>query len=310
MKRKKLKIVVLGAGSIGSLYGGLLSRNNDVTLVCRKEHAKAIRKKGLRIEGKTKIVVKLKAVETLAGLDRPDVLFITVKSYDTANAAKLAKKIAGFDTIVISLQNGLDNLATIKKAVGNSKIIGAITSHGAMLAAPGIVKHTGIGETVVGSFSKCTGKDVKIISDLLERAGIENIISKCIEKSVWEKVLVNAAINPLATVLRENNGALIDNPEMREIMRLAVCEGVRVARSQKIMLDEKKTFEKALSVARLTRNNKCSMLQDIERGRKTEIEHINGALVRLGHEVKIEMPVNELLVVLIRIMETDCDAKT
>jgi 2-dehydropantoate 2-reductase len=305
MKKKKTNIVILGAGSIGSLFGGLLSRNNNVTLVCRKEHSKAIGKKGLKITGKTNIVVWPKAAETLAALGRPDVLFITVKSYDTAIAAKQARKIVGKDTMVVSLQNGLDNLETIKKTMGNSIIIGAITSHGAMLVAPGNVRHTGIGETVIGAFSKCTGKDLKNVSKLLEDAGIKNRISKDIKKGVWEKVLVNAAINPLATVLRKKNGALVDNPEMQDIMRLAVSEGVKVAISQKVLLDEKKTFEKALSVAMLTRNNKCSMLQDMERGRRTEIDHINGALVRLGHKKKINVPVNELLVDLIRILGTE-----
>jgi len=297
-----MNIVILGAGSIGSLFGGLLSVNNDVTMICRPEHAKAIAEDGLTITGKTDLVVKPKALDSVYDLQAPDILFITVKSYDTGQAAEDVKAIVGDETIVVSLQNGLGNLETISEEFPGIQVIGITTSHGARIISPGVVEHAGLGSTVVGGY-KNEKTQAERVAELLNRAGIETSVTENIEKEIWSKALVNAAINPLATILRQENGALLAHDGLQDIMQAIIREGVRVANSQGAGLSEEQVFTRTLDVIVQTAGNRCSMLQDVEKGKRTEIDQISGAIVDTGARNGVKTPVNQMMGTLIRAIQ-------
>jgi 2-dehydropantoate 2-reductase len=299
-----MRIVVFGAGAIGSLFGGLLSKDNDVTLVGREQHMIAVRDDGLRITGKTETSVKPRVATSAEESGTPDILFLTVKSYDTKKALETARSLTGEGTVVVSLQNGLGNLEIIKEHLDDVKILGGVTSHGAILISPGVIEHTGVGDTSVGVFSGCDEKDGVSVAQLLSKAGIETYVSPDIRKEIWYKVLVNAAINPLATLAFSPNGVLLEDERLRKLAEDIISEGVRVAVSHGIELSDEEAFSRVLKVASQTAENRNSMLQDLERGKRTEIDQINGAIARLGAAVGIETPVNIEMITQIKNLET------
>jgi 2-dehydropantoate 2-reductase len=298
-----MRIVVFGAGAIGSLIGGLLSKDNDVTMIGREHHVTAIRENGLQITGKTPMHVHPKVTTSALKCPNPDILFFTVKSYDTRKAVEEAKTLIGESTVIVSLQNGLGNLEIIRDCQNGTKIIGGVTSHGAIFISPGVVEHAGFGDTVVGAFSGCGENEVETIAGTLSKANISTSITDDINLEVWYKALVNAAINPLATFAGSPNGVLLEDEELRKRAETIVAEGVRVATAHGIGLNGEEAFSRVIKVASQTAENKNSMLQDLERGKRTEIDQINGAIVRLGVAVGIDTPVNNGIVSTIKNLE-------
>lgn len=293
-----MKIVVFGAGAIGSLFGAFLSKDNEVTLVGREEHMLAVRKNGLRITGKTEMKATPRSSASAAECGKPDILFLMVKAYDTAKAVEEAKSLIGPGTVVVGLQNGLGNLEIIREKLADAKIVGGITSHGAILTAPGIIEHTGIGDSTVGIFGDAPAVD-NVDSDpatrtahLLNAAGIETTVNKNIIEDVWYKALVNCAINPLATLSGSTNDVLLRDPALQRLAKDVVSEGVMVAAAQGVKLSEEEAYLRVMKVASQTAENTNSMLQDMMRGKRTEIEQLNGAIARMGAAAGIRTPVN------------------
>ncbi len=292
-----MKIVVLGAGAIGSLFGGLLSKKNDVTLVSRKTHVQTIKKNGLKITGKTKLKVNIVALDSISKIDfSPDLLILTVKSYDTEAAIKEAKSIIGNKTVVLSLQNGLDNIEKIYKTVDERNVVAGITTHGVFFSKPGVIKHTGIGETILGELNGKKTERIKQISDLFRSSGIETKISTDIFREIWIKAVVNSSINPLTTFFQCKNGYLLKNPILERIVEKICEESTRIANSAGIYISYDDTIKKTKEVIRVTSENYSSMLQSIKKDGRTEIDSINGKLVEHGEKNNVETLLNETLI--------------
>jgi len=292
-----MKIVVLGAGAMGSLFGGLLSKKNDVTLVSRKTHVQTIKKNGLKITGKTKLKVNIVALDSISKIGfSPDLLILTVKSYDTEAAIKEAKSIIGNKTVVLSLQNGLDNIEKIYKTVDERNVVAGITTHGVFFSKPGVIKHTGIGETILGELNGKKTERIKQISDIFRSSGIETKISTDIFREIWIKAVVNSSINPLTTFFQCKNGYLLKNPILERIVEKICEESTRIANSAGIYISYDDTIKKTKEVVRITSENYSSMLQSIKKDGRTEIESINGKLVGLGKKNNVETLLNEALI--------------
>jgi len=294
-----LKIVVFGAGAIGSLFGGYLAKENDVTLVCRKQHAEAINRNGLSITGLTDLLVRPGAVTSVEGSEPPEILILAVKAYDTAASLEDIKKLMSPGTVLVSLQNGLGNLELLREAFPGGDIVGGITSQGAILRAPGVVEHTGRSYTVVGG----TGNAPRIAA-LLNGCGLGTTVSADIARDIWYKALVNSAINPIATLLGERNGIIHEREDLAPLVGAIVAEGAEVAESGGIALSKSDALTKVMQVARETAGNSNSMLLDIRNGRKTEIMQMNGAIARYGAVAGIRTPANSLMAALIRALES------
>ncbi len=293
-----MRIIVFGAGAIGSLFGGHLARENDVTLVCRKAHAKALSESGLAVKGLSEFRVRPKAAQDKAGLEPPDVLFLSVKAYDTACAIPQIRGLMAPGTVLVSLQNGLGNLELLREAFPDRSILACVTSHAAVLSEPGTVRHTGRSYTVVGGSG-----DSRKIADLLNRADLETAVSGDVAKDIWCKAIVNSSINPIATLLGERNGIIAERPDLAELVDRIVSEGVNVAQARGIPLSKQEALEKVMKVARETADNVCSMRMDIESGRRTEIMQMNGAIARYGAEAGVPTPANDIMVTLVRAKE-------
>jgi len=292
-----MNIVIFGAGAIGSLFGALLNEVNNVILIGRKPHITAIKKNGLKIEGKTNLKAKIKAEFSVDNITfKPDLLILTVKSYDTETAIIQAKKIITKDTIVLSLQNGLGNIEKITKHICSEKVIAGITTHGAFFSKTGVIKHTGKGMTVLGELNSKKTKRLDNIIKLFNKAGIKTAESKNILIDVWSKAIINSSINPLTTIFQCKNGHLSENPILEKLLEMICKESVNIANADGIDFSYFDLLTKTREVVKNTSDNYSSMLQSILNRKKTEIDSINGKLIEIGKKYKISTLINEILV--------------
>lgn len=302
-----MNIVILGAGAIGSLFGGLLSKKNNVILVGRKPHIQAIKKNGLKITGKTQLNVKVSAEESISKIGfSPDLLILTVKSYDTETAIKEARTIIGDNTAVLSLQNGLDNIEKICKIIDKKNIVAGVTTHGVFFSKPGIIKHTGIGETHLGELNGKKTERIKQINNLFINSVIETKISTNIFREMWVKAIINSSINPLTTFFQCKNGYLLENPILENLVEKICIESTEIANKEKMQLSDNIMIKKTKEVIKFTSENYSSMFQSFRKGGKTEIDSINGKIVRIGKKYGLGAPINETLVYSIK---TICEGK-
>lgn len=297
-----MKIAILGAGAIGSLFGALLwESGEDVVLIGRKRHVDAIKSRGLKVSGISgERIVKPKAVTTTQEVGKVDLIIISVKSYDTEQAAKDALNMIHHNTVVLTIQNGLGNIEKLCEIIGEKHVVGGVTMQGSTLVKPGEIYHAGKGPTIIGELNGEITNRIKRIAETFNKAKIETQITQNIWGVLWDKLIINVGINALTAITRMKNGELLKIPEIRDIMIEAVKEAVNVAKALNIKLEIEDHVRKVIEVAEATANNKSSMLQDIEKGKRTEIDYINGAIVKLGKKLKIKTPVNKTLTAIVK----------
>ena len=288
-----MEIVVLGAGSLGSLVGGLCAREHRVTLVGRDPHIGAVRDSGLHVGGAFDFTV-----HPAARTDPPptaDLALVTVKAFDTEAAAR---DLADCDLdAVCSLQNGLGNEEVL--AAHLDGVLAGTCTYGARLVEPGRVECTGIGEIALGAPDGGDSARAGRVGRALQAAGIETAVADDMPRRRWEKLAINAGINPTTALARVPNGALNNGP-LAGIAREAARETARVAREQGVDLGDEAAVAALDGVVEATAANTSSMLQDVAAGRRTEIDAINGAVLdRAGRPV----PVNRTLAGLVRAWE-------
>ncbi len=295
-----MNIVIFGAGAIGSLLGALLAKKNKIVFVGRMPHITCIQKKGITIKGKTHLSFKIPAVESAMDIPFvPDLFILTVKSYDTETASKEILPYINDNTIVLSIQNGLDNIEKMQHSIQKNHILAGITMHGTIFSKPGEIIHTGKGETILGELDGSQSQRLKNLVEVFNEARIKTQISQDIIKEIWIKAIINSSINPLTAFFGCKNGYLLENPLLERITELVCKESISIASSQGISLSPLEIIEKTKEVIRNTAMNHSSMLQSIQKGKKTEINAINGKLVKIGIHHKIDTPLNRILTELI-----------
>ena len=308
-----MRILVFGAGAMGSLIGGLLAKQNNVTFIGRHAHMNAIRNDGLQITGKTELHLSPKSIlayediEPLKkGCGPPEMVLVTVKSYDTSGIIPDLKQIVGPETVLCSLQNGLDNEELLRAAFPKNVVIGSTICHGVTHEKPGLVYHAGYGDTVVGSFEPENAKIARKIGQMLSEAGIETQVTNNIFAELWIKVAINASINPITAITGLKNGWLLREPTLERLLEETCSEVLEVAKQSGTKFpagEEGDVLSRTKHVVERTSDNKSSMLQDIEKGRRTEIDSINGAVVRSGEKLNVKTPLNETLTTLVKARE-------
>lgn len=322
MKERKIIIGILGAGSIGSLFGGYLANyhSNDLQIEViffgRNPHIGIINKEGLRIYENNTSELKINTIKAYTDYEeyknskssesiKFDYVFLATKTYSTKVVLEQYISIIKSCKWFIILQNGIGNEELILKYVESRKIIRIITSHGAILKEPGKLYHTGTGFIFIGYvFQEDVERTgINLIKVILDKVGLKCEISSNILKHTWEKALVNIGINAVAALTRLKNGDLIKDKNLKLLMRLAVEEGLEVAKQKGILNDGTNYVKLMFSVAENTGENKNSMLQDILKGKPTEIDFINGKIVEYSKRLNIKTPVNNLLTILVKGLE-------
>lgn len=302
-----MKIAVLGAGAMGCLYGGLLAEtNNQVWLIdIWKEHVDIINQVGLKIEDKKgeRVIKNIRATINPSEIGVVDLILVFVKSTITDIALEGAKDVIGENTLILTLQNGLGNIEKIASISGEENIIAGTTAHGSTLIEAGKIRHAGKGVTVIGEINGKKSERIKHIKGLFDQSQIETILTENALGVIWDKLLVNVGINAITALTELKNGELLEFEETEELLENAVEEGEIIANAKGINLITKDPIEHTKKVCKLTALNKSSMLQDIMNKRKTEIDMINGAIVREGRKLGISTPINLALANLIKIKE-------
>jgi len=291
-----MQIVVLGAGAIGSLYGARLAPANDVTLVGRPDHVRAIQEKGLRIEGIETQTVSLRAATHVEYLEPNALILLTTKVPATRSALEPIAALVRDDTTIVALQNGLTSDRIARESLdGRGVVLRAITQFGAIFERPGAIRYMVSGYTLLEKHERSPR-----IADVLNAAGLDCRIIKDIATEVWRKVVFNCVVNPITTILRSEVGEIVD-PGLDRLKQLVIDECVAVAAAEGIRLDM--DFMCEINAAYAGSRNIVSMRQDLSRGRTTEIDYLNGAIVALGGRHGLECPVNSLLTAIIKAMQ-------
>lgn len=300
-----MKTMIMGAGAMGSLFGGLLALSGEeIWLVdIWKDHIDAIRSKGLSIEDQGEIkTVRVNATTDVASLGKADLVIFFVKTYHTEKAVRDALALQKEDTLFLTLQNGLGNEEVLCRQVDRTNVLLGVTNHGATLLGPGRIRHAGRGKTSMGELNGKVTDRVTRITQMFSNAGIEASVSSNIHDLVWTKLFVNIGMNALTALTGFKNGQLLDHPETVRLMEALVSEAVEVARRKGIRVDGN-PFEKVKAVAEATRENRSSMGQDFDYKRKTEIDAINGAVTREAERLGISVPFNQAITDLVKAIE-------
>ncbi|MDP2322151.1 MAG: ketopantoate reductase family protein [Acidobacteriota bacterium] len=292
-----MTIVVLGAGAIGSAYGYQLAADHDVTLVGTAAHVQAIRDHGLRIEGSIRSgTYPVKAVTSLEAIAPGTLIILTTKVSSTVEAVTPIVPLLSPSVIILCVQNGLYSERLVLDLVGDRAVtLRAITQVGAILRGPGVVEHTVQGYTLVEAHERAAG-----IAEVLTASGLDGRVIPDMKTAMWRKIVFNCVINPITAITGSTVGGIVD-PKLAPIKRLVIDECLAVAAADGVTFDEDfmatidKVFASAATLA--------STLQDLQKGRRTEIDHLNGAVVALGERYGIPCPVNAALTTIIKQLE-------
>jgi 2-dehydropantoate 2-reductase len=291
-----MKIIVLGAGAIGSLYGAKLSKSYDVTLVARQKHADEVNKNGLKIAGIENNTYKLRAVTKIERIENDTLILLTTKVYDGKKAVEGIKDLIKKDTIILCLQNGLYTENIVKELVGDKcLVLRGISNCGAFFLKPGNINYSTHSYTVIEK-SRISSE----FAENLGKCGFECDVSENIKYEEWKKLIINCLINPVSTILRKENKVIADE-NLNPLKKLIADECLKVAEKDGIRFDI--DFVKMVDEMIKDSENISSMQQDIIKGKKTEIDYLNGAVAELGRKYGIECRVNEGLTMIIRGME-------
>ena len=292
-----MRIIVLGAGAIGSVYGAKLSKFHDVTLIGGASHVAAIQRDGLVMQGHVSGTLALPAFTTVPSIQPGTLILLTTKVNNNVAAVGPIVDLLPENVTIVCAQNGLYSEALVKNLVGDrALVLRAITQVGGILVKPGVVDNTVAGYTLLESHEQSPA-----IAAVLTEAGLDGRISPDIKKEMWRKGVFNCVINPTTALLGSEVGSIVD-PQLNSLKRQIIDECVAVAGADGVTLDEDfvATIDRLFAGARTI----ASMRQDLMKGRKTEIDHMNGAVADLGARFGIPCPVNAALATMIRYLET------
>jgi 2-dehydropantoate 2-reductase len=303
-------VAVMGAGAVGCYFGGMLARAGAaVTLIGRTQHVEAINQSGLLLESsRFTQYVPVSASTDVVAIRQASIVLFCVKTLDTEDAARALLPHLAPDAALVSLQNGVDNIDRIRTATGLEAIPAAVYV-GAEMAAPGHVKHTARGDLILGDLSRQgrvsdeKRRRLEAISEMFHRADVPCRVSENVEGDLWAKLLINCAYNAISALCRARYGRIARHASMRDIMRQIVEEGVAVARAAGVGLAEVNYVEAAWKLAESMPGTLSSTAQDIARGKRTEIDSLNGYVARRGAELGVETPVNQTLHALVNLLE-------
>jgi 2-dehydropantoate 2-reductase len=304
--KDKPRIAVVGAGAMGSLFGGLLAENGlEVTLIdVWKEHVDAIKSNGLKMVGfGGDRYIDVKASDNPAELSPVDVVFVQCKAAATAVAVKNAKPIIGEDTVVISFQNGLGNEETIAEIIGEEKVLGGLTAQAANIEGPGIVRNHAELPSWIGEMSGGQSERVTQLCRVLTDNGIPTDPSENIRKRIWNKLFANLAVSPMSGITNLQIRDLFAKDDAKQLAFAIIDEALKVGQAEGLDIGQAESREVLLKIIASDQTNKSSLCVDILNKRETEIDFINGSIVRLGEKHAIATPLNKAMVALVKTLE-------
>lgn len=300
-----MRIVVIGAGAIGGIFGAALAKGGaEVTLLDQDQaHVAAINHDGLIIERDGIATThRLPATSDAGSISPVDLAVILVDTNATRDAAEIARGLLGQGGSAISFQNGIGNIETLVEVVGPKRVMAGSTRNSAARLSPGRIAHTYEGKSLVGEIDGSMSERVAGLVALLEQGGLPAAASDNIVGEVWQKLIVNAGLNALCAITRLTPGEVVANEAALALTREILAEVMAVVRAEGVTLPDPDPIE-AMLAHFVGRSNKPSMLQHVEQGRRTEIDAINGALLRHAARHGLACPVNATIVKLVKAIE-------
>ncbi|QRF57350.1 ketopantoate reductase family protein [Variovorax paradoxus] len=294
-----MKVAVMGAGAVGCYYGAMLARaGHELVLIGRPAHVEAVRARGLRLEAQSfDEHVPMAASTEPDAVRGADLVLFCVKSTDTeAAAAQIAPHLAP-GALVLTLQNGVDNDERARSVLRSHEVAAAVVYVATGMAGPGHVKHNGRGELVIAPSAR--GEEV---AQALRAAGVPTEISDNVRGALWAKLVLNCAYNALSAITQLPYGVLVQNEGVPGVLRDVVAECLAVARAEGVTIPG--DIDAAVAgIARTMPAQFSSTAQDLARGKRSEIDHLNGFVLRRGEALGVPVPANRLLWTLVRLLE-------
>jgi 2-dehydropantoate 2-reductase len=301
-----MKIAVVGAGAMGSIFGARFHQAGHETVLVDvvQPLVDTINAEGVTVvRGEDETVTRVPATTDPAAVGPVDIVVFFTKCYHTSSAAESARPLVGPDTAVASLQNGWGNGDVLAAAYPPGQVVLGVTYNSGLLQGPGRVLHPAEQPTLVGSFSD-GGDGAARLAEALESAGLAATVASPVRPEIWKKLILNAASLPASALTGMTAGALGTSQDMLDLVSETTREAVAVAQALGYDIDFEERIGTILGLVEKAGPTKASMLQDVEAGRRTEIDVINGAVVRAAEEVGVPVPINRTLMQLIKGWET------
>ena len=308
--RNSPRVAVVGAGAVGGYFGGMLARAGvPVVLISRPPFVDAVNRSGLHLDTlHFQETVHPQASSELSAAAGADVVLFCVKTTDTAGTSKQLAPVLSPNAVVVSLQNGVNN-AEVMRAASGIDAVSAVVYVAASVPAPGRIKHLGRGDLVLPSQNHRTAK----IADLFRSAEVPCRITDNIEGELWTKLVWNCALNAISGLGRVTYGEIIASADAKQVVEAVVVETLNVARAKGIHLpgleDPRAAFAGSFKIAEQMSGTRSSTAQDMARGKRTEIDSLNGYVARLGAQLGVPTPVNHALYTLVKLQELGFPAK-
>lgn len=304
-----MKVAVMGAGAVGCYYGGQLARavpgaGHDVTLIARPAHVEAIQRAGLRLETQAfDEPVRLRASTDPAAVAGTDLVLFSVKSGATEEAGAQIRPHLKPGALLLCLQNGVDNAERLRAVLPGHTVAAAVVYVATEMAGPGHVKHHGRGELVIEPLAAA-------VAPALIAAGIPVELNDNVRGALWAKLILNCAYNALSAIARRPYGVMVRGAGVQEVMADLVAECLAVASADGVMIPGGKpaTDRAVRRIAETMPSQYSSTAQDLMRGKPSEIDHLNGYVVRRGAALGVPTPVNRALWTLVKLLENTAPA--
>lgn len=290
-----MRFAVMGTGGIGGYFGAVLARaGHDVTLIARGEHLGALRKHGLSLQSPLvgDFTVRTPATDRCDEPGTVDVVLMCVKTYDLEAAALQARPLVGPDTILLPIQNGVDAADRLGRIIDDERVIGGLTYVNAHRVAPGAIRHTTGERLVFGERAGGASDRTRALREVFKHAGITAEVHPDIQLALWEKFAAACGAGALPALTRLPLGPVLACPETRQLLRDAVAEAVAVGRARGVGLPEDYAERMLELFGGYPPSARSSMLEDVEAGRKLELEALTGTVVRFGRESGVSTPAN------------------
>ena len=293
-----MKVAVVGSGGVGGYFGArLAAAGADVAFVARGAHLDALRSRGLTLESPfgDLHLEHVNATADPASVGAVDVVFFTVKMYDTDAAGALLQPLIGPDTVVVTLQNGVESVGMLTAAVGRSHVAGGVAHIFAIIAEPGVIRHTALDLIIVGELDGTKTDRLEKLHALARQAGFKCKLSDQIEMEIWLKFVRLSAFSGMTAVTRSTLGVIREDPDLFAMLQAAVMEGMALAHAEGVQFPPNALADMFAHMASMPPQTKSSMLVDLERGRRLELPWLSGAVTRLGEEHGVATPIHRFI---------------
>ena len=307
-----MRIAIVGAGGVGGYFGGrLAAAGADLTFLARGRHLQALRTSGLHIlspKGNLHLP-RVNATDDPAAIGRVDVVLFAVKLYDNPSATPLLPPLVGPDTVIIPFQNGVDSVDLLIPAVGRPHVAGGTAYVAAVIAEPGVIRHTAMDRLIFGELDGVRTPRLERLWDACRLAGFQATLSDRIEIDIWSKFVRLSTFSGMTAVTRSPIGPVRDDPDLCARYQAAAMETMAVARATGIALTAQVFDVVITAVHELPPNAKSSMLEDLERGKPLELPWLSGAVVRIGSEVGVATPIHRFIATVLNLHASGAAAR-